>query len=362
MRSEDRSHPEPRPVAQEAAARWLCRVCAGERALPGEHVAGPDALRLATAHRLAERAGSMLAVMREGGASLPAWCDALVSAWRRGVGEEALWSGLLERCGSEAARRGLPVVVLKGADLARRVYGPGERSHNDLDLLVPAERLAEADGMLRASGLVPDHPEARVAAKFWFATTYRDASRPRRQVDLHWALGPRGRVAWDCREVIARSRAHASLYGLRRLDIVDAIVHLALHAVAFHGAAGRWIWWLDLCLAAERAHGRLDELVARAGEAGGSIALRAALARAGRLFGPVPGLPAATTACSRSRLITRIGPLAERSAGRRSAHSFGRLVVAALAVDRPASLRTVLWDVARREWWRRTGQWSQERA
>ncbi|MDH3284086.1 MAG: nucleotidyltransferase family protein [Acidobacteriota bacterium] len=186
------------------AARWLCNLCAGEGEPPGPRVHGHAVLRIAELHRLAERAGSRLVTLSPLGEDPPAWSDALVSSWRRGLGEEALWGELLGRCRSEATRRGLPVVVLKGADIARRLYAPGERAHNDLDLLVEGERLAEADAMLRTIGLEPDHPEPRLSLTHWFATTYRDLRRPRRQVDLHWGLGPRGRVAGTRR---ASSRA-----------------------------------------------------------------------------------------------------------------------------------------------------------
>lgn len=80
---------------------------------------------------------------------------------------------------------GIPVMVLKGGALAARCYASlGHRPMNDLDLLVPAPRAAEARAAVAAAGwraayhVVPGHLE------FLHGMAYTDGHG--HDIDLHW--------------------------------------------------------------------------------------------------------------------------------------------------------------------------------
>jgi hypothetical protein len=338
------------PGRAAAESRWLLDLVAGHPEPPPAGLDAAGTLALAREHRLAPRAGSVLAAAGLGEV-LPELTAPLVRDWRLALGEEALFAAELERIAAAAAQARLPLVALKGADLARRLYGPGERPANDLDLLAPAARLEDAAGVLERAGFVPAHPAPALAREHWFAVTWRSRRRPRVQVDLHWDLGRPPRARWPLDAVLARSEPLPGLPALGRLAPEDLAVHLALHAVAFHGAAGRWLWWLDLFLL-ERELGASGRAAAgeRAAEVGGAVALAAAHERVTRLFGARPG---EARSPARARLAARLGRWGERPTW----EPLVRRLVAALALDRPADLVRLVGDVLRRR--RRQRQRSQ---
>lgn len=329
------------------AGVWLRSVCAGSSPehwppLPEGH--WPRVLELARRHRLGARAGGRLAA---GGAGEGGGREALVGLWRQSLGDQALFAELLGRIGAAAARAGLPCLALKGADLARRIYPPGERSSNDLDLLVPESRLEEAEALLAREGFRPDHPEPLLARRHWFASTYRHRDRPRLQVDLHWGLAAAGRARWRLGDLFARREPLEGVEGISVMAAEDLLVYLALHAVAFHGAMGRWIWWLDLHLLTSPESPLADPSTAflRARDVGGAVALVAALHRAEEFYPSGHGAGRARPAGGlRARWINGLAGAWE---GRRTGH-WGRHVIAALAVDHPWDLARVGWSVCRR--------------
>ena len=332
------------------AARWLLAVCSGSTP---EHwpVLPTDAERLlpamARAHRLASRAGGRLAAH---GLTDSAPARALVSAWREGLGEQALFAEALGEIDRRAAEAGIEMLALKGADLSRRIYPPGERTSNDIDLLVRPEHLAAAEGVLAAADFACDHPDPLDARRYWFASTYRNRVRPRLQVDLHWALGARHRTHWELEAVFARRQTLPGLDAVGGMAREDLLVFLALHAVAFHGALARWIWWLDLRLLLADPEVEAEALLARAREVGGEVALGVALARTERLFGAWPEgrWPPRTL---RSGLIEAISADEERA----GVWGWRRRLVAGLAVDRPGDLLALVAWAAGRAWRRRRG-------
>ncbi len=329
------------PYPEDPSGLWLRAACSGAApdAWPELEPDAERALALARRHRLTACVGARLAEL---GGVQHAWSRHFISAWRRCLGEQALIAATLGELAEDAAGRGLPMIALKGADLASRVYAPGERESNDIDLLVPPRRLEETEAVLEGRGFRCDHPEPLAARRHWFASTYRSLERPRLQIDLHWGLGTPGRVRWQLSALFARSEEHATVPGLRRLSWPDLVVYLALHAVAFHGAAGRWVWWLDLHRLLEERLLDRRALVERAREVGGDVALRAGLARAGDLFAPGRALPLRLGA--RARLIRRLGARYEDRPATRSS----RWLVAALAVDRLRDLPRVGWGVLSR--------------
>ncbi len=321
--------------------RWAGRAAAGPGplVLPGGETVEALARHL-EGHRLAPRVGSRLArgelepAVGQAGSEL---ARRLIAAHRRCLAEETLLGEVLGDLGCRLAAKGIPAVLLKGSDLATRVYRPGERPRNDVDLLVRPGDLGGLGEVLRTAGFEPDHPAPARARAHWFAVTWRHLARPRVQVDLHWDLARPGRARWNVDALFGRAEAVPDLPGLSRLERHDLACHLALHAVAFHGAFGRHLWWLDVHLLMPLLD--RERLAARARATGASVAWRVAEARARELFaGEAPELR------GRAGAILR---LAWRWEGRGDVRS-GRWLVAALAVDPPWGLLQVAADVARR--------------
>ena len=138
--------------------------------------------------------------------------------------------------------RGIPAAALKGVDLAWRVYpDPALRPATDIDLLVPADRLADAEAIVRAAGYLPEArtAELRARERAWIDYQYvHPVSEV--MIELHVELLHPGRFTLPGAECLARARD-----GFLAPD--DRFVHLALH-LAKHGYFGRLIWVHDLAL------------------------------------------------------------------------------------------------------------------
>jgi hypothetical protein len=80
---------------------------------------------------------------------------------------------------------GIPVMVLKGGALAARCYASlGHRPMNDLDLMVPAARAAEARGVVSALGWRPAYHVVPGHLEYLHGIAYTDGRG--HDVDLHW--------------------------------------------------------------------------------------------------------------------------------------------------------------------------------
>jgi hypothetical protein len=133
------------------------------------------------------------------------------------------------------ATAGVPVVVLKGAELARWLERD-DRATTDLDVLVPVDRLPEAEVVLEALGYrglvlnfeVGDRPHH---ARIWESPTGGA------DVDLHWTLIGIG--ADDVWRPLHVHTVPVELGGLPALALDDAgqAFQVALHA-AQHGRHG----------------------------------------------------------------------------------------------------------------------------
>lgn len=89
----------------------------------------------------------------------------------------------------------VPVVVLKGADLAESVYAEGERAIGDLDLLVPRQSLSTSRNLLRKAGYEIPPPYSWNAARkearhHHLAPMVRQLDGIGVWVELHHALIP----------------------------------------------------------------------------------------------------------------------------------------------------------------------------
>lgn len=128
------------------------------------------------------------------------------------------------------AERRIPAMPLKGALLAAWVYeDPADRRVGDVDLLVPEERFRDAMTALSAAGYFPDAPTQTRERVF------RTADVPM-TVDLHRALFPKGRFRLSTRDLFARGRNDADLFGAPVVlpDPYDLYAHLVGHAACDH--------------------------------------------------------------------------------------------------------------------------------
>jgi hypothetical protein len=195
----------------------------------------------------------------------------------------ALWE-------AEMARRALagadmPVVLLKGtAYVAAGLAAGVGRSIGDLDILVPRDRIEEAEALLLAAGwewVKPD-PYDDLYYRRWMHELPPLIHRERdRMIDVHHTVLPlTARITPDAEALIAGSELLAN--GLRVLAPADRIVHAAAHLFADGDLAGgmRNLWDIH-CLIEE---GGIDGLAARAAHHGLTAAVRRAARQAHRLY------------------------------------------------------------------------------
>ena len=156
--------------------------------------------------------------------------------------DTAIRNALLLRQTGEAAAalaaERIPVLLLKGLHLARFIYPePALRSMADVDLMVPRDRLADAERVFldRGWGPVP-RPDIEQFCTWsnHLAKLHKDGAPV---VELHWSIErPTCPFTLDLDGLWARSRP-ALLDGVpvRLLAPEDLLLHLALHGSYHHG-------------------------------------------------------------------------------------------------------------------------------
>ena len=139
-------------------------------------------------------------------------------------------------------KAGIPVMLLKGVHLCRFVYSePGLRSMSDVDLMVPRERLADAEQVCLQLGYGPvprPSVEETCARSNHLAKLFK---RGAPVLELHWTIElPTSPFRIDLAGLWARSRA-AELEGVpvRLLAPEDLVLHLSLHGSYHHV----FDWW-----------------------------------------------------------------------------------------------------------------------
>ncbi len=156
---------------------------------------------------------------------------ALVRAHREELARGLVREQALRPLARALGAAGIPMLLLKGAALERSVYGPGERPMNDVDVLVPAARFAQAVRLARGLGAEPLGPARRaVTRRFEYAAAF--ALPPGVGVEIHRAVSPSPLFAVDIDGLFRRARAAAD--GALVPDPTDLFLLLALHA-AKHG-------------------------------------------------------------------------------------------------------------------------------
>ncbi len=192
---------------------------------------------------------------------------------------------------------GIDAVVLKGADLAARVYPTiAARPTSDLDLLIRKEHLDRAVTALGPVGYTrwADVPLTGDSYARWRKARNLVAERTDLPpLDLHWHLLDRN---WALRERInldwfweQTEEAEVEGVRLRRLRAEALLLHLCLH-VDYHGVGTRLLWVYDIDrLLRTQAQWRWDVFAAEVKRLGCERAVGTVLRAADAHFGtPLP--------------------------------------------------------------------------
>jgi hypothetical protein len=169
--------------------------------------------------------------------------DAIASAGQ--VRLAALWEAEIAR--RALAPLGMPVILLKGTAFAAAGLSPSVgRNIGDLDILVPRDRIEEAEVALLAAGwewVKPD-PYDDAYYRRWMHELPPLIHRERdRMIDVHHTILPlTARIAPDAEALIAASEPLEN--GLRILSRPDMLVHAVAHLLADGDLAGgmRNLW------------------------------------------------------------------------------------------------------------------------
>lgn len=294
-----------RDSSMGAEARLLF-LCAGPRRNDAEiarMAAGPLRWGVITRLAVAARAVPVIArrVRETLGGRLPAGA---ADMGRLAMVEEFELLRMDERLGETIAafeHAGIRTVLLKGAALARSVYGSiVDRPMLDLDVLVPANETAAARAAAQAAGWVWKH-DRRYAP--FFSTHHhlpplRDGRGTRALLELHTGLFPAGHpFALDPDDVAARGVAARG--SARRILIPspeDHLVYLCGHWVWSHMMnGGAWRALRDVAALTERGALDWDLCAVRARRARATTCVYWTLRLAQRMAGvdvPAAGLNA----------------------------------------------------------------------
>ena len=141
------------------------------------------------------------------------------------------------RITKELDARGIPVMLLKGLHLARYTYAdPAMRSMADVDIMVPRNRLAEAEQIFLEQGYGPT-PRPDLEEFCSWSNHLAKLTKPNAPVfEVHWGIErPTSPFRIDLDGLWARSRTE-SLEGaaVQVMSHEDLLLHLVLHASYHH--------------------------------------------------------------------------------------------------------------------------------
>ena len=135
---------------------------------------------------------------------------------------------------------GVPVIPLKGACLAEAVYGNiALRPMDDVDLLVKPGHIAEALGILRLLGYLPDHPFDPIAEQAIGPHMPPISAPGGVTVELHWTIvypGYHARFGNEDLEGLWSRVTPATIGGVSVLMFspTDLLLHVCMHVSAQH--------------------------------------------------------------------------------------------------------------------------------
>jgi hypothetical protein len=132
---------------------------------------------------------------------------------------------------------GIPVMLLKGIHLARFTYAePAMRSMADIDIMVPRDRLADAEALFLEHGYGPP-PATSLEERCSWSNHLPKLSKPGAPVfEIHWGIErPTSPFDIDLDVLWARSRTE-TLQGapVQLLSLEDLLLHLVLHNSYHH--------------------------------------------------------------------------------------------------------------------------------
>ncbi len=181
-------------------------------------------------------------------------------------------------------RAGIPTLLLKGAAfIADKRLDAGMRSMNDVDVLVPTERIGDAVEVLLAEGLVPVGE-----VQPWYVVEYAPRFVPShgfrdeldRQLDLHWNVLHASRQP-DADADFWAGAVAIELLGVPTLALcpADELLLVVLHGLRWN-ALPTYRWALDAAVIVSGAFGEVDHdrLVEQARRRRVTVSLRAGLA------------------------------------------------------------------------------------
>jgi hypothetical protein len=243
-----------------------------------------------TVHAVLERAGRFDLVGEEAK-------DALARLRAKVRQDNLLLLARAEQVLDALAGAGIVPVALKGLDTLHRFHERFDaRTLDDMDLLVPQERLGDAVRALEAIGWrAPAGAERRHWLRSSFELPLESPGPVSVGLDLHWSLGQEGRYSVEGKELRARALpARICERALLRLDDHDAAAHLLIHHVQ-HYFDRRLKWALDLRHIVGEPGFRWSTVAERLGTWGGRGAAGLALGHLVHLF-PDLGTPEARRA------------------------------------------------------------------
>lgn len=151
------------------------------------------------------------------------------------------------------AQAGIPVMLLKGAALARTLYAGGaERPVSDFDLLTPRTALQHARRILQSRGYqvgglywLPQWQQ-RYRAEVALVRMLEDGFRL--VVELHWSLleAPFYMDRIPMTEVWARAKPASDLPGALLPEPATLLIHACAHLALHHSDDAKWFWLLDI--------------------------------------------------------------------------------------------------------------------
>ncbi len=238
---------------------------------------------------------------------------ARVLADARAAAEQGRMAALWE---AEMARRalapsGMPVVLLKGTAFVAAGLSAGQgRQIGDLDILVPRERIDDAEALLRSAGwewVKPD-PYDDAYYRRWMHELPPLIHRERdRMIDVHHTILPlTARVTPDAAALIASAEPLGN--GLSMLPPEGMIVHAAAHLFADGDLQGglRNLWDIRCLMEEFDEHGFQQRLAACAAQHGLTREVERSIRLSAHLFGGGAALTLADRLYVR-RLLARDG-------------------------------------------------------
>lgn len=249
---------------------------------------------------------------------------------------------------------GVVPIALKGLDFMHRLYARvDERTLDDVDLLVRLSDLGPALAALERAGWAAPPPAQR--DHYLRSSHHLPLASPGPitvDFEIHWNLVQERRYRLGPRELFDRAvPLEVAGRGILRLEDHDVAAHLLLHHVT-HYFDRRLKWSLDLRQIASRPAFRWSEVAGRVKAWGARAAVGLSLRHLGKVFPElVPAELRRELAPARWRALAAL-PLRSshpldlfRGSRRRGV----QLYLAAVMLERPASLPAWLWHRARRD-------------